>query len=204
MIGLANKSRNKVRIISGRLRGRMVGFPDESGLRPTGDRLRETLFSWLQAHLSGSGCLDMFAGSGVLGFEAVSRGAGQVVLFEKSASVYAQLCRSVDQLGLDNVTVHRIDATSSSDIVRASSGIDKFNVVFIDPPFAQMLHETAIDALMQADVLAQDAMICLESGKRQGPVKVPEQWTLQREKIAGEVRLCLYSYQPPPVQSVVA
>ncbi len=192
---MPKKSRNKVRIISGRMRGRLVSFPDQPGLRPTGDRLRETLFSWLLGRLPGSRCLDMFAGSGVLGFEAVSRGASKVVMIETSKQAYSELCKNVELLQLDNVVVECGDAISvvSSGLKSSADAMDdRFDVVFVDPPFAQQLHQTAIDALSAANVLADNAVVCVESAKRDKAISVPDHWILDREKVAGEVRLCLY------------
>lgn len=194
---LAKKSRNKVRIIAGSLRGRLVGFPDEPGLRPTGDRLRETLFSWLQSSLPESRCLDMFAGSGALGFEAVSRGARQVVMFEKSRKVYTELCNSIDLLGINGVKLDCVDATRVDVLARYRSDIagdqnNGFNIVFIDPPFADLIHQKAVDCLIAANVLAENALVSLESGKRDSTVSVPGHWQLEKEKPAGEVCLRLY------------
>lgn len=194
---LAKKSRNKVRIIAGSLRGRLIGFPDEPGLRPTGDRLRETLFSWLQPTLPGSRCLDMFAGSGALGFEALSRGASQVVMLEKSRKVHGELRNNIDLLGIDNIQLDCVDATSVDVItgfrpVNGNSTSGGFNIVFIDPPFADQIHQKALDCLVAANVLADDALVTLESSKRDVSVNVPAYWHIEKEKFAGEVCLRLY------------
>lgn len=182
------------------MRGRLVSFPDQPGLRPTGDRLRETLFSWLQGRLPGSRCLDMFAGSGALGFEAVSRGAREVVMLEISKQACAELRKNVQLMQLDNVVVECADAISvvaQGPIGRADAMDDLFDIVFVDPPFAQQLHQTAIDALMAANVLADNALVCVESGKRDVAISVPDHWIPDREKVAGEVRLCLYRIDIP-------
>ncbi len=187
---MANNKRNKVRIIAGSLRGRMVPFGDAAGLRPTGDRLRETLFSWLQPALPGSCCLDMFAGSGVLGFEAISRGAEELVLLEKDQKVCAQLQQSVQHLALTRVGVHCRDSTRSNAIPAPASG--RYSIVFIDPPFDARLHDKAIHNLISSQLLADDACVVVECNKRNSELSLPLDWQLLKEKTAGEVLLRLY------------
>ena len=194
MTNLVNKSRNKVRVIAGSLRGRIIDFPDAEGLRPSGDRVRETLFSWLQAYLPGSCCLDMFAGSGAFGFEALSRGADQVVMLENSRKVCAALSRNAENLAANNVIVKCEDSTKPHTLAglkEAETG--PFDIIFIDPPFALHLHQCAVQRLVAADIIANNALIYLESAKRDAGVEVPPDWTLSREKVAGQVRMCLYS-----------
>ncbi len=123
---------NTLRIIGGDHRGRKLRFLDARGLRPTGDRIRETLFNWLQNDISGSHCLDMFAGSGALGFEAASRGAAQVHMIEYNPRVAAQLSDNCELLRIqDRVHVHKGSALSW-----VGKNADVFDIVFIDPPFA--------------------------------------------------------------------
>lgn len=194
MTNLVNKSRNKVRIIAGSLRGRIIDFPDADGLRPSGDRVRETLFSWLQAYLPGSCCLDMFAGSGAFGFEALSRGADQVVMLESSRKVCAALSRNAENLAANKVIVRCRDSTAPDTLAalkEAETG--RFDIIFIDPPFAMHLHQHAVEQLVAADIIANNALIYLESAKGDTAVEVPPSWTLNREKVAGQVRMCLYS-----------
>lgn len=122
--------RSQVRIIGGSLRGRKLSFADLPGLRPTGDRVRETLFNWLQPLIEGARCLDLFAGSGALGIEAVSRGAAEVVLVDNAPAVIRQLEKNRSAFNLDRLTVVRADALQFLD--RAPS---PFDLVFLDPPF---------------------------------------------------------------------
>jgi len=192
---LANKKTNKVRVIAGRLRGRNITFADHPGLRPTGDRLRETLFSWLQPYIVDNIVLDLFAGSGALGFEACSRGARQVTMVEQSRKVFEVLQRNATQLQLDNVTIVRGDAMDL--LGEQTVGTDNnltaaFGIVFIDPPFTAHLHQAVIDALSQSQRLAKDALVVIESDRRAQALTVPEHWRLQKDKIAGEVQLQLY------------
>lgn len=132
---------NQVRIIGGLSRRRLLHFPDVPGLRPTPDRTRETLFNWLGQDLSGQCCLDAFAGSGALGFEAASRGASRVVLWERDARALAALRRNARELGIPGVEVTLADALGA---LRATG--ESFDVIFLDPPFAEGLLEPALVA----------------------------------------------------------
>ncbi len=191
---LVNKNQNRVRIIAGSLRGRIIDFPNAEGLRPSGDRVRETLFSWLQAYLPDSCCLDLFAGSGAFGFESLSRGAGHVVMLEKLPEVCQALGRNAEKMAAGNVMIKCGDAISLETLNSlGESGARRFDIVFIDPPFAMQLHQHAIDQLVAADILAENALIYLESAKRDAGFNVPSGWTLSREKVAGQVRMCLYT-----------
>lgn len=121
---------NKVRIIGGEWRSRILTFPVQEGLRPTPDRVRETLFNWLGQYLVGKTCLDLFAGSGALGFEASSRGAKQVTLIEQSPKVVAALHENAAKLGAENVTIQRADG-----LRWLGANADVYDVIFLDPPF---------------------------------------------------------------------
>ena len=180
-----------VRIISGAKRGSKIQFPDLPGLRPSGDRIRETLFAWLQFSLPGCACLDMFSGSGALGFEAASRGADRVVMIEKHRKASDALQENAVRLKLDAVEILTADALSHS-LYTTSLAASQFNLVFIDPPFAEHLHSRAVDCLLQKKLLLPDAWVYLEVGKRSGQVEVPADWQLYREKVAGEVRMQLF------------
>ncbi|MBI3715134.1 MAG: 16S rRNA (guanine(966)-N(2))-methyltransferase RsmD [Betaproteobacteria bacterium] len=129
-----HKSRNRVRIIGGAWRSRLIEFPDVPGLRPTPGRVRETLFNWLGQRLTGKRCLDLFAGSGVLGFEAASRGADEVILVESDRAAVAALEESQRKLPAPNCRIVRGDAMAW--LARPGAG---FDVIFIDPPFASGL-----------------------------------------------------------------
>lgn len=169
-------------------RGRKIAFPDAAGLRPTGDRVRETLFNWLAPVLPGSRCLDLFAGSGVLGIEAASRGAAEVVLVESAPRVATALRQSVDALGLgDRVRLVEADALRWL----ATAAPVPFDVVFLDPPFAAGLMADAVAALEQGGWLADGATVYLERAESQGPWPVPSSWTIVRDKRAGQVSYAL-------------
>ncbi len=127
---------NTVRIIGGKWRQRVLTFPDSEGLRPTPDRVRETLFNWLGQDLTGLSCLDLFAGSGALGFEAASRGAAKVVMVEHSPKVLAALDANARLLGAaERLQIVRADAVKFASALRASGS--RFDVLFLDPPYKQ-------------------------------------------------------------------
>lgn len=173
---------NQVRIIGGEHRGRKLSFPDIPGLRPTGDRIRETLFNWLQPSLPGASCLDMFAGSGVLGLEAASRGAGKVIMLDSSPVVVSQLLQHVSMLGLNQVTVERADAISW---LQTSS--QQFDIVFVDPPFADGLLQQAACCLVDSGCLRPGALVYIESDAAVDLPALPPTLSILKEKRAGQV-----------------
>lgn len=149
---------NRIRIIGGTWRSRVIDFPDSAGLRPTANRVRETLFNWLGQTLHGRRCLDLFAGSGALGFEAASRGAERVVMVEKSKSVCQALRRSSDLLGATNCLLVEADADAFLE-----ENSEKFDVVFLDPPFASNDMARLLRKLPAC--MADDALVYVEWGK---------------------------------------
>jgi 16S rRNA (guanine(966)-N(2))-methyltransferase RsmD len=173
--------RNTVRIIGGLWRSRILEFPDAEDLRPTPDRVRETLFNWLGQDLSGMACLDLFAGSGALGFEALSRGAASVVMVEKDAAALRALRENASKLGAGNLTVVRGDALEFARETRS-----RFDVVFVDPPYRLGLQAAAL-ALVRR-LLAQHGRVYVESASAFEP---PRGWTLLKSARAGSVRFFL-------------
>ncbi len=168
------------------MRGRLLPIPDQPGLRPTPDRVRETLFNWLAPVLPGARCLDLFAGSGALGLEAASRGAGAVVLVERSDPVVRQLRSNVLTLGVEHVQVVRADAL---DWLEGEPS--PFHIVFLDPPFADGQLAPACERLARPGWLAPGARIYLETAARTGLPPLPPGWELLRERTAGQVRFAL-------------
>jgi 16S rRNA (guanine966-N2)-methyltransferase len=130
---------NRVRIIGGHYRRRLLDFPDSAGLRPTPDRVRETLFNWLGQDLPGWVCLDLFAGSGALGFEAASRGAGRVIMIERDRAALDALEKNRAVLGATQVDVRRADA-----LAWLANSRETFDLIFVDPPFDSGLAVTAL------------------------------------------------------------
>lgn len=176
-----------VRLIGGRWRGSKLPVPDLPGLRPSADRVRETLFNWLQASVSGARCLDLFTGSGALGLEAASRGAARVVLVERERVLATALRATVARLegAASSVEVIETDALHWLAQVPAQS----FDIVFLDPPFAAPDWEVILALLPR--LLANAAWIYLESSVNAAP-QVPAGWTLHREGRTREVRYALY------------
>lgn len=186
--GVVPRSVNQLRIIGGRWRGRKLSFPDIDGLRPTGDRIRETLFNWLAPTMAGSRCLDLFAGSGALGLEALSRGAAASVLVERDTQAAAQLRANLALLQANQGQLVQVDVLTW--LARGNSGAP-FDIIFIDPPFQLNLWQAVIDALEAGGWLADDAAIYIESG-RATPFTVPQHWHLHRDKQAGQVSYRLF------------
>lgn len=179
---------NQIRIIGGEHRGRRLEFPDSPGLRPTADRTRETLFNWLQPHFPGARCLDLFAGSGALGFEAASRGAGQVTLLERDSRVAAQLEANQTLLGMASVAVHQADAIHWLD-----QPPEPFDIIFLDPPFADHLLTDCCRKLDQGGWLGLDPRIYLEWDLHGPTPELPPHWVNLKEKKAGQVVYALYT-----------
>ena len=169
--------RNRVRIIGGRWRSRRIVFPPRRELRPTPDRVRETLFNWLGQDLTGRSCLDLFAGSGALGFEAASRGARRVVMVERDAATFRALQASRAALAADAVELRRADAL---EFLRTAA--DCYDVVFVDPPFTAGYLPPLWALLPQH--MEPDALVYCESAARPA---APEGWETWREGRAGRV-----------------
>lgn len=180
---------NRLRIIGGQWRGRKLAFPNEPGLRPTPDRVRETLFNWLQGDIVGARCLDLFAGSGALGLEALSRGASRSVMVDAASAVCRQLDANLQLLRCDEgVVVH----LSAERFLERGPGEARYDVVFIDPPFEQGLVEPIAQRLAAADWLAPGALIYVETERALFELNLPEDWQALREKHSGHVRYRLY------------
>jgi len=176
-----------VRIIGGEWRGRRLPVPDLPGLRPSGDRCRETLFNWLQADIRGAICVDLFAGSGALGLEAASRGAAEVVLVEKLSAVARMLGENVERLDAGNVSVVETDALQWLHNCPAGS----LDIAFVDPPFGIQLESRAIELMTARDCIRPGGFIYVETA-REAPLPSPAPgWEITREKLLGEVRMLL-------------
>ncbi|MGQ0429733.1 MAG: 16S rRNA (guanine(966)-N(2))-methyltransferase RsmD [Gammaproteobacteria bacterium] len=171
-----------VRIIGGRWRGRRIPVAPGAGLRPTPDRVRETLFNWLTPAISGSRCLDLFAGTGALGLEAASRGAAEVVLVERDREAAARLRDAAAALAPMEARVVEADALSW-----LGGPARPFDIVFLDPPFDADLLPAAMRGLESGGWLAPGARIYLEAPAAQGPLALPAGWTLHRTGRAGAV-----------------
>jgi 16S rRNA (guanine966-N2)-methyltransferase len=175
-----------LRIIAGKWRGRKFRFP-ESEIRPTPDRVRETLFNWLQHRIEGAHCLDLYAGSGALGLEALSRGAASVVFVEQQRSV-AEALRSL--LREWQAVDARVVSGQARDFLSAGPGGGRFDVVFLDPPFAASSAGELMAALsaLDGEWLAADARLYVEHAKSDRALDLGSSWRELRTSSAGEVR----------------
>ncbi|MAS40920.1 MAG: 16S rRNA (guanine(966)-N(2))-methyltransferase RsmD [Porticoccaceae bacterium] len=178
-----------VRIIGGHWRGRRLRFPDRAGLRPTGDRLRETLFNWLQPHCAGARCLDLYAGSGALGFEAASRGAARVTLVERDAVTAAAL--RANQAALDTGQA-KLEIVEAEALAWLESAPQTQDIVFLDPPFAAAALAPVFAALETRGWLGAGSWIYVEAAREQAVPAAPETWSRYREMTAGAVHCLLF------------
>ncbi|QUY46830.1 16S rRNA (guanine(966)-N(2))-methyltransferase [Serratia plymuthica] len=176
----------QIRIIGGQWRGRKLPVPSSPGLRPTTDRVRETLFNWLAPVIQGARCLDCFAGSGALGLEALSRYAGSATLLEFERPVAQQLEKNLALLQGKGTVVN----TNTLNWL-AGNG-QPFDVVFLDPPFRKGLLAETVTLLEQQGWLADEAWIYVEAEAESAAADVPANWQLHREKVAGQVAYRLY------------
>ena len=183
-----------VRIISGRWRGRRVRLTDNQQLRPTGDRIRETLFNWLGAQLAGWCCLDLFAGTGILGLEALSRGADQVTFVEKDQQLAQTLKTLTSTLDATHSTVLHAEAERLLN-ARATA---QYDMVFLDPPFSSPLMSTCCELLERNSWLSADAWLYLETRAKDCLPRLPANWRIIRDKRAGAVRYYLVERMSGP------
>ena len=192
------KSR-ELRIIAGRWRGRRLRFPAGADIRPTPDRVRETLFNWLAPHVSGARVLDLFAGSGALGLEALSRGAAQATFVDADPRVIAALRGVFTEWGIpaDAASALRADALPWLAGTAARSAAP-FDLVFIDPPFAADLWQNVVGRLARNGWLAPQAFVYLEAPAGTALGGLPPDWMPWRSGKAGEVGYHLFRRGPLP------
>ena len=189
----SNQASTQVRLIAGEWRGRVLHFTDCEGLRPTGSRIRETLFNWLMPDLHNARCLDAFSGSGALGFEALSRGAAHSVMLEPNPAAHQSLKNNAEKL-LPNASERKQRYTlfaSKAEQFLAATANEPFDVVFLDPPFALDLWPIVIEQLKSKGWLSQNALVYIETPKRY-TLSVPTGWTMHRKKEAGNIVYALY------------
>ncbi|CAM4216580.1 16S rRNA methyltransferase RsmD [Vibrio halioticoli NBRC 102217] len=182
-----NKGSGSIRIISGLWRGRKLPVHDAEGLRPTTDRVKETLFNWIASDIPNARCLDLFAGSGGLGFEAASRQAEEVTLIELNVKAFQQLQQNMQAVKATNITL--LNQNSLNFLKQPGKPYD---IVFIDPPFRQGLLLEAIEQLENNGWLSDQALIYIETEKELAMPALPDNWTMHREKVAGQVRFQLF------------
>jgi 16S rRNA (guanine966-N2)-methyltransferase len=185
------KSTGKIRIIAGKYRGRKLPVLMAEGLRPTTDRVKETLFNWLMPYLSNANCLDCFAGSGGLGFEALSRGAAHVTLVELNKAAAQQLSANKTLLKTENIAVCNTDVLSFLNLESTNTNKVFYDLVFLDPPFHQQLVEHTAKRLNHK--LSDQALIYVEM-EASSNQELPNNWHLLKQKVAGQVAYQLYQY----------
>ncbi len=178
----------KIRIVGGKWRRRLLSFPGVSALRPTPDAVRETVFNWLMPYIQGRRCLDLYAGSGALGFEAVSRGAASAVLVEKNPKVVKALRHNKQVIDTGN----QISVTACTALQYISTAGTRFNLVFLDPPFATDELEKACYQLQKHGLIAPDGLIYLEHASDRKLLYLPDNWRELKNAQRGDVRYTLY------------
>lgn len=185
---------SQLRIISGQLRNKRIPFPAINQIRPTPESVRETLFNWLVSDVVDSRCLDLFAGSGVLGFEAISRGAKDVVFVEKNIKAAKSIKQQIEQLGLEKAKAFNQDAFHW---LKKQGGQGGFDIVFVDPPYSWSKAETpnemerCLKSIENSGILTEHACIYVEFPKHHAKVSFPDNWLITRDKSCGQVRYCL-------------
>lgn len=183
-----SKGSNQLRIIGGEWRGRKLRFPDAPNLRPTPDRVRETIFNWLMPAIHGARCLDLFAGSGALGLEALSRGASFTSFVDSHKKVTQALQGHLDLLKAnDKAEVIQIDSVKF-----LKNPAQSFDLIFLDPPYHLDFMEKVVPLLEENGWLKENAMLYLEIEKRQALPELPTNWQKLKEKTAGDVNYFLF------------
>jgi 16S rRNA (guanine966-N2)-methyltransferase len=174
---------NKIRIIAGSLRSRQIIIPDETLVRPTPNRIRETLFNWLREDIMNATCLDLFAGSGALGFEALSRGAKHVTFIEKDNRTLKNIKQNSEALNITCATFIQNDALTWL----KKSSQNRFDIIFLDPPYAENLIVPCLELIVTQQLLAPDAKIYIEHNQPLDEMTFPENLTLLKNQKAGKV-----------------
>ena len=182
-------NKNFVRIISGKYKSRKITFPDRPEMRPTGNRIRESLFNWIQADICNSRCLDLFSGSGALGIEALSRGAGMTTFIESDFETANCLEKNLQILKADNGIVANANAISW---LESQKSIEPFGFVFLDPPFKKNLLLNCISLLESNCMIINEGNIYIETETDVDQRQLPLTWRLKQKKKAGRVSYCLY------------
>ncbi len=182
--------KQQLRIIGGQYRGKKLSFPEIEGLRPTPDRVRETLFNWLMHDIRSARCLDAFAGSGALGLEAFSRSAAEVVLIEQSPIVFNHLKKVVATFNDSKLTVIQADTINYLQHTSAT-----FDVIFLDPPFSKNYWEPCIETISKSSILIEQGLLYIESPQEMS--LDPTYWKKLKLKQAGQVFYALYQKQAP-------
>ncbi len=183
-----------LRIIGGNWRGRKVSFANQEAVRPTPSRVRETLFNWLQGYVPDTRCLELYAGSGILSIEALSRGASEVVLLDKSEEVVSHLSRQFKDFQVPDQQYQLINEPALSWLAKASG--QGFDLIFLDPPFACSEFEPILNDIAAKNLANPGALIYIESSSEFQKPLLPSGWTIHRRNKAGAVHYCLCKFLP--------
>ena len=186
-MGAAQKKPGRLRIVAGKWRSRLLPIPDVHGLRPTSERIRETLFNWLGPRVYGMRCLDLFAGTGALGLEALSRDASSVVFVERSAKAVTALRHSVRTL--DATGAELVNADAIEYLTRCSA--EQFDLIFLDPPFADNSIDDLCRLIAERRLLRSAGCVYIEQDRQSPLPDLPEGWQVKKSRIAGNVRYSL-------------
>lgn len=186
-MGARRRQRGRLRIVAGKWRSRLLPVADVDGLRPTSERVRETLFNWLGPGIEGRRCLDLYAGTGALGFEALSRGAAACVFVEKAPAAYRGLVEAVRLLDAAHAEIIQADALA----FLAGAAPRSFDLVFLDPPFADRALDDLCRLIAAKGVLSDAGQVYLEQPKDEALPGLPAGWTVRKSKTAGSVRYTL-------------
>ena len=184
-----NTSESSVRIIGGEWRSRLIEFAPQQGLRPTPNRIRETLFNWLAPVIKGASCLDLFSGSGALSFEALSRGAHEAIIIDSSKPVCLTIQLQLDKLNCNRASIYQDSAQQW--LITHGNG-KQFDIVFLDPPFGQNYLYPAAKSLHEGKFLKPGAYIYIESEFAVISEEMPENWRMKKQKRSGEVNYHLF------------
>lgn len=177
------QGRQKLRIIGGQWRSRQLEFIDIPGLRPTTERMRETLFNWLQPYIPGARCLDIFAGSGALGIEALSREASSVTFIDANSQVTRQIQQHLNTLDAANAECIHTDALQWLQ----KNTVEPVDIIFLDPPFRQSLLAESCDHINKRGWIRPGGLVYIEAEKELQPLPIPANWLLLKEKTAGQL-----------------
>lgn len=175
-------AQSSIRIIGGKWRSRKVSFMANDELRPTPDRVRETLFNWIAPYIVGAKCLDLYAGSGVLGFEALSRGAASVVALETDRDCCEQIQKNKTVLQADNMEIYNKSALDWLQTSRFSA-----DIIFVDPPYKQQILFKTLELLSEHNWVAPEGLVYFEQDKPLDETLLPKQWSIWRSSKAGKV-----------------
>ena len=182
-----NIYKGKVRIISGKWRNRTLKVENYEGLRPTSERIRETLFNWLRSEISGLNCLDLFAGTGSLGFEALSRGADNCIFIDKTEAAIKQLKKAKELVIAENCHIFK---TNGFDFLSSNKN-NSYDLIFLDPPFADNIIDETINLIVKYELVTPNGYIYIEINKNQKFPDIPKNWIIARKKNIANVCFAL-------------